>query len=209
MTHIKQRRDHSSVWTSANPVLMEGEVGWESNTGKAKLGDGVTAWNSLGYANPGFVDLSSLAPKANPSFTGVPKAPNAPDGDYSTQIATTVYVQKAIRGITFNVSSSGGEVDLTHLSLYQIQNAYIKLLLDEDSSLGWYNLPSATQAGIQFVLEIRQELATGGWGFSLPGIYKENGDVPISTTAGRRSLIIFISNGTNWLASSGGMGYTL
>lgn len=50
MTHINQRRDTAANWASANPVLQEGEVGWETNTRKAKLGDGVTAWNDLLYA---------------------------------------------------------------------------------------------------------------------------------------------------------------
>ena len=50
MTHINQRRDYAAVWTSDNPVLPLGQVGWERDTGKAKLGDGVTAWNALDYA---------------------------------------------------------------------------------------------------------------------------------------------------------------
>lgn len=47
---IKLRRDTASRWTSANPVLLEGEVGIETDTLKAKVGDGSTAWNSLVYA---------------------------------------------------------------------------------------------------------------------------------------------------------------
>lgn len=50
MTHIQQRRDNSATWTSVNPVLLLGEVGWETDTNKAKLGDGVTAWSALPYA---------------------------------------------------------------------------------------------------------------------------------------------------------------
>ena len=50
MTHINQRRDYAAVWTSTNPILMLGEVGWERDTRKAKLGDGTTPWNNLAYA---------------------------------------------------------------------------------------------------------------------------------------------------------------
>lgn len=50
MTHINQRRDTAANWTSGNPVLQLGEVGWETNTRKAKLGDGATPWNGLEYA---------------------------------------------------------------------------------------------------------------------------------------------------------------
>ncbi len=44
------RRDTASNWTSANPTLSSGEVGYETNTGKFKIGDGTTAWTSLAYA---------------------------------------------------------------------------------------------------------------------------------------------------------------
>lgn len=46
---IKLRRGTAAAWTSANPVLAAGEEGWESDTGKRKVGDGVTAWVSLAY----------------------------------------------------------------------------------------------------------------------------------------------------------------
>lgn len=46
---ILWRRDTSSNWTSSNPVLAQGEPGFETNTGKYKIGDGSTSWNSLSY----------------------------------------------------------------------------------------------------------------------------------------------------------------
>lgn len=50
---MQQRRDTAAGWTSANPTLLSGELGFETDTYKAKLGDGSTAWNSLSYL-PGF-----------------------------------------------------------------------------------------------------------------------------------------------------------
>ena len=48
---IQQRIDTSSNWTSAGTtVLLSGEIGWESDTKKYKIGDGSTAWSSLAYA---------------------------------------------------------------------------------------------------------------------------------------------------------------
>ena len=47
---IQQRIDTASNWTTANPTLLSGEVGWESDTKKYKIGDGSTAWASLSYA---------------------------------------------------------------------------------------------------------------------------------------------------------------
>ena len=48
-TQIQLRRDTAADWTSNNPTLAAGEFGYESDTGKAKIGDGSTAWTSLAY----------------------------------------------------------------------------------------------------------------------------------------------------------------
>jgi len=50
------RRDTATNWTSANPTLSGGEVGIETDTLKMKLGNGSTAWNSLGYYAPPSLD---------------------------------------------------------------------------------------------------------------------------------------------------------
>lgn len=47
---IQLRGDTAANWTSANPTLAAREIGIETNTGKTKVGDGVTAWSSLAYA---------------------------------------------------------------------------------------------------------------------------------------------------------------
>ncbi|MEY5097588.1 MAG: hypothetical protein RJA36_307 [Pseudomonadota bacterium] len=46
---LQVRRDTTANWTSANPILASGEHGYETDSGKFKIGDGVTAWASLGY----------------------------------------------------------------------------------------------------------------------------------------------------------------
>ena len=49
VTQIQVRRGTASQWTSTNPVLASGEWGYETDTGKVKIGNGSTAWTSLGY----------------------------------------------------------------------------------------------------------------------------------------------------------------
>lgn len=46
---IQLRNDTAANWTSVNPILAQGEFGWESDTRKFKVGDGSTAWTSLSY----------------------------------------------------------------------------------------------------------------------------------------------------------------
>lgn len=49
-TAIQTRRGTASSWTSTNPTLAAGEIGFETDTGKFKIGTGSSAWNSLPYA---------------------------------------------------------------------------------------------------------------------------------------------------------------
>ena len=46
---IKNRCDTSGNWTINNPVLLAGEFGVESDTGRVKVGDGLTDWSNLKY----------------------------------------------------------------------------------------------------------------------------------------------------------------
>lgn len=47
---IQLRRGTAAAWTSANPVLSIGEVGWETDNKRFKVGDGSSDWDSLSYA---------------------------------------------------------------------------------------------------------------------------------------------------------------
>jgi hypothetical protein len=48
-TRMIQRRGTAAEWTSANPVLAAGEIGFETDTTKFKFGDGTTAWADIPY----------------------------------------------------------------------------------------------------------------------------------------------------------------
>lgn len=48
-TRIQQKSDTSSNWTSSNPVLLRGELGFETDTLKFKIGNGTSNYNSLEY----------------------------------------------------------------------------------------------------------------------------------------------------------------
>jgi len=49
-TKIQVRRGTASQWTTSDPTLSEDELGFETDTGKFKIGDGATAWTGLDYA---------------------------------------------------------------------------------------------------------------------------------------------------------------
>ena len=50
MSYILQfRRDSAANWLSVDPVLQEGEPGFESDTRRFKVGDGASVWSALAY----------------------------------------------------------------------------------------------------------------------------------------------------------------
>lgn len=50
---IQRRRDTAANWTSVDPILLDGQQGFETDTLKWKMGDGVTAWSALPYFSGG------------------------------------------------------------------------------------------------------------------------------------------------------------
>jgi len=91
-TRMQQRRGTAAQWTSADPVLNAGEMGWESDTNKFKIGDGTNHWVDLDY----FIDANSTA---NPSFGSSITFEGATANDFETTLAITD--PTADRTITF------------------------------------------------------------------------------------------------------------
>ena len=59
VTKIKFRRDTAANWSSKNPTPAAGEPCYETNTGKFKIGNGSTAYNSLPYIDGGSITVDS------------------------------------------------------------------------------------------------------------------------------------------------------
>lgn len=49
MPLIQHRRGTAAAWTAANPTLGAGEFGYETDTGKLKVGNGTQNWVALPY----------------------------------------------------------------------------------------------------------------------------------------------------------------
>ena len=63
---IQVRRDTAALWTTINPILAEGEFGYERDTGKLKMGAGTSTWTALSYTTFG---------STSPKFTATVTAP--------------------------------------------------------------------------------------------------------------------------------------
>lgn len=58
---IQLKKDTSEAWRINNPVLLDGEAGYESDTNLMKVGDGIHCWLELDYTNSGATAIASTA----------------------------------------------------------------------------------------------------------------------------------------------------
>ena len=83
---MQQRRGKAAQWISTNsgngPILNAGEIGYETDTNKFKIGDGTNHWLNLDY----FVDANSLT---NPSIGSTITFEGTTDNIYETTIFAT------------------------------------------------------------------------------------------------------------------------
>ena len=114
---ILLRRDTSSNWTSGNAVLSSGEIGYETNTGKFKIGNGSTAWTSLAYSVTTNLAASVLNDLGDVTIT------SAADGDFlrwngtawindAVNLSTDTigsFVQSLVAGTGVTLSNNSGE----------------------------------------------------------------------------------------------------
>lgn len=72
---IQIRRDTKINWEQENPVLATGEMGFEIDNNRLKVGNGVNAWNVLPYITE--TDLSVIINKVTDLESRVEALENA------------------------------------------------------------------------------------------------------------------------------------
>jgi hypothetical protein len=74
LVQIQLRRGTAAQWTAANPVLAIGELGYETDTKQAKIGNGTATWSQLEYAplnrNPTLQSIQLLTTGGNVDTEG-------------------------------------------------------------------------------------------------------------------------------------------
>jgi hypothetical protein len=97
---IKSRRGTAAAWTSANPVLLAGEIGIETDTRRMKVGDGATAWTALDYFRDDGVDWGDI--------TEIPAPVTALSGT-NTGDETTASILEKLEGAAEDANKIGAE----------------------------------------------------------------------------------------------------
>jgi hypothetical protein len=113
-TRILVRRGTSTEWTTANPILAAGEFGFETNTGKFKVGNGTSNWAALKYFL-NFDDIKSsivdTAPAALDTLKELAAALND-NASYATTITNALALKAPLESPTFT-----GTVDMSGATL--------------------------------------------------------------------------------------------
>jgi hypothetical protein len=117
-TRMQQRRGTAAQWISTNsgngPILNAGEIGWESDTNKFKVGDGVSYWLNLDY----FADINSTV---NPAFGSSITFEGATANDYETTLAVTDPTADrtiTLPNVTGTVITTGNLSDITDIGVF-------------------------------------------------------------------------------------------
>ena len=76
---IQLRNDTAENWTNANPILLKGEMGVETDTGKTKIGNGTAHWEDLKYSGVDEDTIKGIIDNNRDNFTEV--TPNEGESD--------------------------------------------------------------------------------------------------------------------------------
>lgn len=85
---IQLRNDTAENWTNWNPVLLEGEMGVETDTGKIKIGNGTDHWETLKYSGVDEDTIKGIIDNNRSAFTEV--VPN--EGESNAQALARVII---------------------------------------------------------------------------------------------------------------------
>ncbi len=120
---MRQRRTTAAQWAADNPVLSFAEWGWETDTNRIKLGDGVTAWNDLGYFDPKNDEISAYSTAIGAAFSAATTLPLtatrvAPSANYAlatneitiTEAGTYMFIAEAALEVDAGGGTNGAEM---------------------------------------------------------------------------------------------------
>jgi len=117
--HMQQKFGTAAEWASENPVLLEGELGIETDTGIIKSGDGKSPWNSLSHPFDGtYVDIDQFTDLVNRVIALENKVSSTPTTPVESTSYKVAYVAPTARGTgdgSTTANASGGLTSIVPL----------------------------------------------------------------------------------------------
>jgi hypothetical protein len=157
LIQILVRNGLASEWISANPTLAMAELGVETDTGRFKVGDGVTSWSLLSYSNMPF-DVINIAAVQKGGIIS------------SSAASAATFIPVGGNGQIFGVSSSDSTLPgwVNKPSFQSLQDVSITSLKTNDLMIAsrfllfvWQNISQE-----QILIDNRTLLSSLAWGAS-------------------------------------------
>ena len=221
---IQIRRDTAANWTSANPILAQGELGLETDTLKVKAGDGSTAWTSASY----LIDTGGYAAYSDTTanFTGtlqnggsnvvvdsdIGSTVQAFDADTTKNDVSntftanqTITAELLVNSYNEKYSAVTSSTNATTVDC-ETGNAFSHTLT-ENTTFTFSN-PPASGTAFSFSLELIQDASASGFTVTWPAAV----DWPAATaptltaTASAKDIFVFYTRdgGTTWYGFTAG-----
>ena len=152
---IQIKRGTAAAWTSANPTLNSGEMGFESDTKKMKVGDGATAWTSLAYtATDG--DISGVTASTGLQGGGTTGTVSLSiDSTVATLTGTQTLTNKTLTAPIINNAVNTGSILISPEE---------RTLISATAATGTINFDAATQGVLYYTTN-----ASANWTLNVRG----------------------------------------
>ena len=178
---IQIKRGTAAAWTSANPTLNAGEIGFESDTKKMKVGDGSTAWTSLSYtATDG--DISGVT--AGTGLTGGGSSGSvtlAIDSTVATLTGTQTLTNKTLTSPVLNTATSHNTI---------LKAPQERTTVSATAATGTINFDASTQGVLYYTTN-----ASANWTLNVRGSSSASLD-SILTTGDSITVAFLVTQGS-------------
>ena len=170
---IQIRRDTAANWDTINPILADGELGLESDTGKIKSGNGSSAWTSLDYiAGDQLVNETATLTLGN-------------DG--------VLYPQGSVPNQGLKITPTGSVEDY-HVHLTSGDHDTIAIILGDDNSYVG-SVSGAVGIGVTSATPSTEMYDYGFWGATW-------GDVGLDRNTETGTSVVYDNNGNLYVVGS-------
>jgi hypothetical protein len=192
-TVLQLRRDPSNEWLANNPILSLGEIGYETDTGLFKIGNGSSSWALLTYAG------TATTPVSVPTSFG-----GGNDGNISLS-SGTMTLQRDMFFNNLTLSGTGSIVTNGYrifvAGTLDISNAQTAAIQDNGGAGG---NSSSSAGGLAGVADASNTV--GGSGSA--GVVGAVGAIGVGVEGGASGASANANGGSSGASGAGGNGYT-